>query len=121
MEKAVTVWVYSRAQGKPILNAKSKIQSITVRALCDLYIEDYAKLHKKALLSKMFNLAEEWEYRQPNTNPTRHIRKFKEEPKARFLKSQELERLEEVMLDAEVIKLDKYICQIQRQGERPSF
>ena len=150
--KAVTVWVYSRAQGEPILNAKAKIQSITVRALCDLYIEDYAKLHKKpksieediryierdikpalglkalsevgakdivklkssfaktpvkanrvlALLSKMFNLAEEWEYRQPNTNPTRHIRKFKEEPKARFLKSQELERLEEVMLDAEV-------------------
>ena len=150
--KAVKVWVSSRAQGKPILNAKAKVQSITVRTLCDLYIEDYAKLHKKpksveedtryierdikpalghkalsevgskdivklkssfantpvkanrvlALLSKIFNLAEQWEYREPNTNPTRHIRKFKEEPRERFLKPDELERLAEVMLDAEV-------------------
>lgn len=150
--KAVTAWVSSRAQGKPILNAKAQVQSITVRTLCDLYIEDYAKLHKKpksveedtryierdikpalghkalsevgskdivklkssfantpvkanrvlALLSKLFNLAEEWEYRDPNTNPTRHIRKFKEEPRERFLKPDELERLADVMLDAEV-------------------
>jgi len=46
--KAVSFWVAGRAQGKPILNAKPIVQSITVRTLCDLYIEDYAKLHKKA-------------------------------------------------------------------------
>jgi len=150
--KAVSFWVAGRAQGKPILNAKPIVQSITVRTLCDLYIEDYAKLHKKAksieedtryierdikpalghkalsdvgskdivrfkgdmsatpvkanrvlaLLSKMFNLAEEWEYRDAGTNPTRHIRKFKEEPRERYLKPGELERLEKVMQDAEI-------------------
>ena len=150
--KAVSFWVAGRAQGKPILNAKPIVQSITVRTLCDLYIEDYAKLHKKAksieedtryierdikpalghkalsdvgskdivrfkgdmsatpvkanrvlaLLSKMFNLAEEWEYRDAGTNPTRHIRKFKEEPRERYLKPEELERLEKVMQDAEI-------------------
>lgn len=150
--KAVSFWVAGRAQGKPILNAKPIVQSITVRTLCDLYIEDYAKLHKKAksieedtryierdikpalghkalsdvgskdivrfkgdmsatpvkanrvlaLLSKMFNLAEEWEYRDAGTNPTRHIRKFKEVPRERYLKPGELERLEKVMQDAEI-------------------
>lgn len=150
--RAVKVWVVNRAEGKPILNAKPIVQSITLRKLCDLYIEDYAKLHKKpksveedtryierdikpvlgakalsdvsskdivklkgsfsdtpvkanrvlALLSKMFNLAEEWEYREAGTNPTRHIRKFKEEPRQRFLKPDEIKRLEEVMHDAEV-------------------
>ena len=150
--RAVKVWVANHAEGKPILNAKPVVQSITLRKLCDLYIEDYAKLHKKpksieedsryierdikpalghkalseisskdivrlksdfantpvkanrvlALLSKIFNLAEEWEYREPNTNPTRHIRKFKEEPRRRYLKAEELERLESVMIDAEV-------------------
>ena len=150
--RAVTVWVTNKALGKPILNAKPVVQSITLRTLCDLYIEDYAKLHKKpksieedsryierdikpalgqkalseigskdivrlksefadtpvkanrvlALLSKIFNLAEEWEYREPNTNPVRHIRKFKEEPRRRYLKAEELERLESVMIDAEV-------------------
>ena len=150
--RAVKVWVVNRAEGKPILNAKPSVQSITLRKLCNLYIEDYAKLHKKpksveedtryierdikpllgakalsdisskdivklkgsfsdtpvkanrvlALLSKMFNLAEEWEYREAGNNPTRHIRKFKEEPRQRFLKPAELKRLEEVMEDAEV-------------------
>jgi len=150
--RAVKVWVVNRAEGKPILNAKPSVQSITLRKLCNLYIEDYAKLHKKpksveedtryierdikpalghkalseigskdivrlksdfadtpvkanrilALLSKIFNLAEEWEYREPNTNPVRHIRKFKEVSRKRYLYAEELQRLENVMVDAEV-------------------
>ena len=34
--RAVKVWVVNRAEGKPILNAKPIVQSITLRKLCDL-------------------------------------------------------------------------------------
>lgn len=143
--------VSDAALGKVVIDDKPKQKSITMRKMCDLYLEDYARLHKKpksveddtryinkdinprlgskslseirskdivkihsslagtpikanrllALLSKIFNLSEEWEYRDPNTNPTQHIRKYKETPRERFLTQDEILTLEKVLADAE--------------------
>jgi len=143
--------VSDAALGKMVIDDKPKQKSITMRKMCDLYLEDYARLHKKpksveddtryidkdikprlgskslseirskdivkihssladtpikanrllALLSKMFNLAEEWEYRDANTNPTQHLRKYKETPRERFLTQEEMVALEKTLADAE--------------------
>ena len=45
------------------------------------------------VLSKMFNLAEVWGLRSDGTNPCRHIKKFKEEKRERFLSADEFTRL----------------------------
>ncbi len=42
-----------------------------------------------ALMSKLMNLAEEWELRE-GTNPCRHISKFREQPRQRFLSVDEI-------------------------------
>lgn len=42
-----------------------------------------------ALLSKLLNLAEEWEWRE-GTNPCRHIKKFRERARQRFLSAEEI-------------------------------
>jgi integrase len=55
----------------------------------------------RSVLSKMFNLAELWGLRPDGTNPTRHVPRYKETPKERFLSPEEIERLWRV-LDARV-------------------
>jgi integrase len=46
-----------------------------------------------ALLSKLFNLAERWEMRADGSNPCRHVIKFKEFARDRYLSGEELVRL----------------------------
>ena len=46
-----------------------------------------------AVLSKMFNLAELWELRPDGSNPCRHVKRFKEEKRERFLSDEEYKRL----------------------------
>ena len=41
-------------------------------------------------LSKMFNLAEDWEYRPQNTNPVSKVERYKEIPRERYLNELEL-------------------------------
>lgn len=53
------------------------------------------------ILSKMFNLAEEWEYRAPNTNPRKGIKKYPETKRERFFSAAELERVGEVLAEME--------------------
>lgn len=54
-----------------------------------------------ALLSKMFNLAEQWGYRPDHSNPVRHIERYKEKRFERFLSAEEIARLGEVLAEAE--------------------
>jgi integrase len=54
-----------------------------------------------ALLSKMFNLAERWGLRVDGTNPCRHVERFPERPRERFLSDGELARLGSVLMKAE--------------------
>jgi integrase len=55
-----------------------------------------------SMLSKLFNLAEDWGLRQAGSNPARRIKKFREEEKKRFLSDAEQERLGGVL--AEVLE-----------------
>lgn len=61
-----------------------------------------------ALLSKMFNLAENWGLRPDGSNPTRHVEKYPERKLERYLTRSELARLGKVLSDA------------AQQGEHPS-
>jgi hypothetical protein len=54
-----------------------------------------------ALLLKAFNLAEMWGWRADASNPCRHVKKFAETMRRRFLSPKELARLGEVLRIAE--------------------
>ena len=54
-----------------------------------------------ALLSKMFNLAEAWEMRPDGSSPCRHVKKFPEAKRERFLSERELEQLGAALAAAE--------------------
>jgi hypothetical protein len=58
-----------------------------------------------AILSKAFSLAEIWGYRAKNSNPCYGIQKYPEKKKERFLTSEELEKLDEVLKLQESMKL----------------
>lgn len=45
------------------------------------------------VLSKMFNLAEVWGLRPDGTNPCRHVKKYREQKRERYLDAEELARL----------------------------
>lgn len=49
------------------------------------------------IISKMFSLAEMWGLRPDGSNPRRHIRKYAEHKRERFLSAAELKRLGEVL------------------------
>ncbi|KPA20425.1 Transposase [Shimia sp. SK013] len=53
-----------------------------------------------AMLSKLFNLAEDWGLRQSGSNPARRIKKFREEEKKRYLSDAEQNRLGSSLMDA---------------------
>ena len=81
--------------------------------VADITRSDIANLHYKmreipgaanrvlALLSKMFNLAEQWGYRPDATNPVRHVERYKEKKLERFLSSEEFARLGDVLAECE--------------------
>ena len=57
------------------------------------------------VLSKMFNLSEVWGLRQDGSNPCRHLQKFKEVRRERFLTADEMRRLGETLRMAEEANL----------------
>lgn len=95
------------------LLAKRILPALGRRKLNEVSREDVARLHEElrstpyeanrllALLSKMFNLAEEWGVRPEGSNPCRRVRKFGERKRQRFLGSDELARLGTVLADEE--------------------
>ncbi len=54
-----------------------------------------------ALLSKMLNLAESWGIRPDGSNPCRHVERYPEKRRERFLSIEELERLGKALKNAE--------------------
>lgn len=87
--------------------------ALGVKRVADITRTDISLLHKSlsetpylanrllALLSKVFNLAEWWELRPDGSNPCRHVRKFKEEKRRRFLSELELADLGQSLANAE--------------------
>lgn len=79
----------------------------------DVGRKDIADLHQKhrdkpyqanrtfGVLSKMFNLAEIWGLRPDGSNPCRHVPKYKEVKRERFLSSIELHRLGSTLAEVE--------------------
>ena len=53
------------------------------------------------LVSHMLNVAEKWGQRPDGSNPCRHVEKFKERKRERYLSASELLRLGEVLAEAE--------------------
>jgi len=53
------------------------------------------------VLSKFFNWCEENEYRDDHTNPCRHVKKYKEQARQRYLSQEEQQRLTETLRVAE--------------------
>ena len=54
-----------------------------------------------AVLSKMMNLAEQWGLRPDGSNPARHVRKYRETKRERYLTTQELRRLGRTLHEAQ--------------------
>ena len=81
--------------------------------IADLTRADVAQLHHQfrdrpcqanrslAVLSKMMNLAEAWGLRLDGSNPCRHVKKYREEKRERYLTKEELRRLGATLADAE--------------------
>ena len=57
----------------------------------------YAANRCLALLSKLFNMAERWGWREQGTNPCKHIEKYKERARERYLTAKELNALGEAL------------------------
>jgi integrase len=87
--------------------------ALGAKKIIDVARADIASLHKKlaetpyqanralALLSKAMNLAESWGLRPDGSNPCRHVKKYREKKRERFLSAQELARLGETLAAAE--------------------
>ena len=81
--------------------------------VADVTRTDVARLHHEfrdtpyqsnrnlEIVSKMFNLSEMWGLRSDGSNPCRHVKKFKEEKRERYLSADELGRLGEVLRQCE--------------------
>ena len=67
------------------------------------------------MISKMFNLAEMWGLRPDGSNPRKHIKKYPEEKRERFLSPAELRRVGEVLreMEQEGIELPSSIAAIR--------
>jgi integrase len=83
------------------------------RRLADIVRADISKLHFEmrdipyqanrtlGVLSKMLNLAEEWGLRPDSSNPCRHVKKYKETKRERFLTSEQITELGKILDEVE--------------------
>ena len=67
----------------------------------DLRERPYQANRALGVLSKMMNLAEAWGLRSDGSNPCRHVKKYREEKRERYLTKEELRRLGVTLADAE--------------------
>lgn len=83
--------------------------NLGTKKVIDVNRDDIHRLHHRmskrpyqanraiAVLSKMFNLAERWGILPDGSNPCRHVEKYQENARDRFLNAEELERLGEAL------------------------
>jgi integrase len=67
----------------------------------DLRDRPYQANRALGVLCKMMNVAEEWGLRPDGSNPVRHVRKYREQKRERYLTKEELQRLGRVLADPE--------------------
>ncbi len=102
----------SAAEDRRLLD-KHILPRLGPRRMADVSRSDVARLHVAmrdrpylanrmlALLSMLFNLAERWGVRPDGTNPCRHVERFREARRERFLSAAELARLGAVLVEVE--------------------
>ena len=96
--RAVSLYIDPAIGGMRI----SEVQRKDIAALHhDLRDTPYQANRTLAVLSKMFSLAEVWGWRANGSNPCRHVQRYKEHPRERFLSQEETERLGKVLHEAE--------------------
>jgi integrase len=82
-----------------------KVAAVERRDIADLHhrLADrrYQANRTLAVLSKMFNLAEMWGWRRDGSNPCRHIPKYRETGRSRYLSHAELAHLGQVLCEIE--------------------
>src|SRR5512134_350861 len=97
------------------------------RPIAEVSREEVARFHHKyrhvpyqanrclEILSKMFNLAELWGMRPNGSNPRKHIKKYREEKRERFLSAAELRRVGEVIdeMEAEGLEMPSAIAAVR--------
>lgn len=122
-KKPATAKAYGRQLDRFVLPA------LGTKAVASVTTEDIAtalnKLRKTrvqwnrvyALLSKLFNMAERWGFRQGLTNPCHGLGKFKEEPRERFLTDAELLAVGEA-LDAEQARAEQKLDALRKGNKR---
>ena len=85
-----------------------KVEAITrgdvARLHHDLAATPYAANRVLALISVMFNLAESWGLRAPASNPCRHLKRYPERKRERFLSAEEVQRLGEALVEAQGVE-----------------
>src|SRR4029450_11899760 len=67
----------------------------------DLRDRPYQANRALGVLSKMMNLAEAWGLRLDGSNPVRHVKKYREDKRERYLTKEELQRLGAALADAQ--------------------
>jgi integrase len=109
-ERFMTEHVASRCKASTASEYRRAIDLFIVPAigshkLADVARSDVQQLHHAhrlipyqanrtlGVLSKLFNLAELWGLRPDGSNPCRHVKKYEEKKRARFLSAEELTRL----------------------------
>ncbi len=110
--KPLTAAEYRRSLSKAILPFFGR------RLIAEVTREEIARFRHKyrhipyfanrclAILSKMFNLAELWGLRPDGSNPCRHIRKYKESRRERFLSAAELRRIGEMLSEMKAERVE---------------
>ncbi len=111
---------YARSHCKPSTQAEYRRSvelfidpRIGKRLVPDIQRSDIAALHHDmretpyqanrtlGVLSKIFNLAELWGLRPDGSNPCRHVKRFREERRERFLSDEEYRRLGDALKEIE--------------------
>ena len=99
--------MYKRLLNKFILPAHGDVpvREVTRQHVLDLHLKlqhiPYQANRVLEIQSKIFNLVELWGWRGDKGNPCRHVRKYKEEKRERFLSDEEFRRLGEVVNEME--------------------
>ena len=105
--KASTAYEYKRSVEHFINNAMGKMKTVDInRPDVAAMHHDLRKIPYQAnrvlgVLSKMMNLAEIWGLRQGGSNPCRHVKKYPEKGRERFLSKEEFIRLAKVLDEVE--------------------
>lgn len=103
---------YKHALRRYILPAlgKLKVGEVTRADLARLHLSmsdrPYQANRTIEVVSKIFNLAEEWGFRPEGTNPRKRIKKYPEKKRERFLSAAELRRIGEVLSDMEAERIE---------------